>query len=195
MWMLNLDKFFRQIPDAVCAVLSSWWWTENPSETCTASYRNKWIEKRRIWLAVLCECPINFLTHTSVSSYKTNEKTNYNKSSCPQRSHGNRKKKLNKRVTSTPHRPIEGAVRFSSSLKVVQETLSVSLAGHTSRLTQFLYFNVVPKYPKFDTLSSTGANLFGISPRFHWRNMNAGLLRKCLWVYSKPFQTNLLASV
>jgi len=30
-----------QIPDAVCAVLSSWWWTEKPSETCRASYRNK----------------------------------------------------------------------------------------------------------------------------------------------------------
>jgi len=30
-----------QIPDAVCAVLSSWWWTENPSETCKASYRKK----------------------------------------------------------------------------------------------------------------------------------------------------------
>jgi len=27
-----------QIPDAVCAVLSSWWWTEKPSETCRASY-------------------------------------------------------------------------------------------------------------------------------------------------------------
>ena len=26
-----------QIPDAVCAVLSSWWWTENPCETCRAS--------------------------------------------------------------------------------------------------------------------------------------------------------------
>ena len=26
------------VPDAV---LSSWWWTEKPSETCTASYRNK----------------------------------------------------------------------------------------------------------------------------------------------------------
>ena len=29
------------MPDAVCAVLCSWWWTENPSETCRASYRNK----------------------------------------------------------------------------------------------------------------------------------------------------------
>jgi len=29
------------LPDAVCAVLSSWWWTENPSETCWASYRYK----------------------------------------------------------------------------------------------------------------------------------------------------------
>ena len=30
-----------QIPDTVCAVLSSWWWTEKPSETRRASYRNK----------------------------------------------------------------------------------------------------------------------------------------------------------
>jgi len=30
-----------QIPNTVRAVLSSWWWTENPSETCRASYRNK----------------------------------------------------------------------------------------------------------------------------------------------------------
>jgi len=30
-----------QIPDALCAVLSSWWWTEKLSETCRASYRNK----------------------------------------------------------------------------------------------------------------------------------------------------------
>jgi len=30
-----------QILDALCAILSSWWWTENPSETCGASYRNK----------------------------------------------------------------------------------------------------------------------------------------------------------
>jgi len=29
------------MPDAVCAVLSSWWWTEKLSETCRASYRNK----------------------------------------------------------------------------------------------------------------------------------------------------------
>jgi hypothetical protein len=44
-----------QIPDAVCAVLSFWWWTENPSETCTASYRNKEIVKRCFLLVVLCE--------------------------------------------------------------------------------------------------------------------------------------------
>ena len=28
---------YRQIPDALCAVLSSWWWTEKRSETCRAS--------------------------------------------------------------------------------------------------------------------------------------------------------------
>ena len=29
------------MPEAVCAGLSSWWWMENPSETCRASYRKK----------------------------------------------------------------------------------------------------------------------------------------------------------
>jgi len=37
-----------QIPDAVCAVLSSWWWTGKPSETCRASYRKK------LWNGVSC---------------------------------------------------------------------------------------------------------------------------------------------
>jgi len=30
-----------QIPDAVCAVLISWWWTEKLSETCRGFYRDK----------------------------------------------------------------------------------------------------------------------------------------------------------
>jgi len=29
------------IPDAVCRVLDSWWWTERPSETCTVLFQNK----------------------------------------------------------------------------------------------------------------------------------------------------------
>jgi len=33
------------IPDAVCTVLCSWWWAEEPPEICRAIYRNKWIEK------------------------------------------------------------------------------------------------------------------------------------------------------
>ena len=33
------------IPDAVYSVLCSWWWVEEPPETCRAIYRNKWIEK------------------------------------------------------------------------------------------------------------------------------------------------------
>ena len=43
------------MPDAGCAVLSCWWWTEKPSETCRASYRNKEIVKHCIMLVVLCE--------------------------------------------------------------------------------------------------------------------------------------------
>jgi len=30
-----------RMPEAVCAVLSSWWRTERPSETCRAFYKNK----------------------------------------------------------------------------------------------------------------------------------------------------------
>jgi len=33
------------IPDAVCTVLCSWWWAQEPPETCRAIYRNKQIEK------------------------------------------------------------------------------------------------------------------------------------------------------
>jgi hypothetical protein len=29
------------MPVAICAVLSSWWWTERPSKTCTVFYKNK----------------------------------------------------------------------------------------------------------------------------------------------------------
>ena len=39
-----------QIPDVVRAVLSSWWWTEKPSETCRASYRNKQRNYASCWL-------------------------------------------------------------------------------------------------------------------------------------------------
>jgi len=31
----------RHIPDAVCTVLDSWWWTERPSETCRVLFQNK----------------------------------------------------------------------------------------------------------------------------------------------------------
>ena len=29
------------VPDAVCTVLDSWWWTERPSETCRVLFQNK----------------------------------------------------------------------------------------------------------------------------------------------------------
>jgi len=51
----NCTYSVRYWSDAVYAVLSSWWWKENPSETCRASYRNKEIVKRRILLVVLWE--------------------------------------------------------------------------------------------------------------------------------------------
>jgi len=42
---LHMSVLVWQIPDAVCAVLSSWWWKENPSETCRVSYRNNKLRK------------------------------------------------------------------------------------------------------------------------------------------------------
>jgi hypothetical protein len=33
------------IPDAVCIVLCSWCWAEEPPETCRAIHRNKYVEK------------------------------------------------------------------------------------------------------------------------------------------------------
>jgi len=50
---IQRQVFVRPIPDAVCTVLS--WWTENPSETRTAPYRNKEIVKHCILLVILCE--------------------------------------------------------------------------------------------------------------------------------------------
>jgi len=49
---LNIERqvFVRPITDAVCSVLSSWWWTENPSETWKASYRNKLWNVISFWL-------------------------------------------------------------------------------------------------------------------------------------------------
>ena len=38
------------VPFALCAVLSSWWWTEKPSETCRGSYRNKLRNVASCWL-------------------------------------------------------------------------------------------------------------------------------------------------
>ena len=56
-WKLHTQRqvLVWQIPDAVCAVLSSWWCTKKPSETCRVSYRNKEIVKRRILSVVLRE--------------------------------------------------------------------------------------------------------------------------------------------
>jgi hypothetical protein len=35
------DTAVWQMLVAVCTVLNSWWWTERPSETCTAPFQNK----------------------------------------------------------------------------------------------------------------------------------------------------------
>ena len=34
-------KWSAHVPDAVCTILDSWWWTERPSETCRALFQNK----------------------------------------------------------------------------------------------------------------------------------------------------------
>jgi len=45
--LFGINKFdvqgsaHRKVPDAVYTVLSSWWWAEEPPETCRAFHRNK----------------------------------------------------------------------------------------------------------------------------------------------------------
>jgi len=39
-WQAATEPLWH-IPDAVCTVLDSWWWTEKPSETCRALFQNK----------------------------------------------------------------------------------------------------------------------------------------------------------
>jgi len=56
----NCTYSVRYWSDTVCVVLSCWWWKENPSETCRASYRNK-SEKLCILLVVLCELVVVFV--------------------------------------------------------------------------------------------------------------------------------------
>jgi len=42
LWLLQAaTEPVRHIPDAVCTVLDSWWWTERPSETCRELFQNK----------------------------------------------------------------------------------------------------------------------------------------------------------
>jgi hypothetical protein len=51
----NLYDIFL-VPDAVCAVLNSWWWTERPSETCRVilnkleNRASSWFYYRNHWL-------------------------------------------------------------------------------------------------------------------------------------------------
>jgi len=44
------------IPEAVCAVMCSWWWAEEPPETCRASVKINKFKKSCILLAVICNC-------------------------------------------------------------------------------------------------------------------------------------------
>jgi len=45
-WSQQVAAAVWHILVAVYPVLSSWWWTERPSKTCRAFYKNKWFEKQ-----------------------------------------------------------------------------------------------------------------------------------------------------
>jgi hypothetical protein len=51
------------IPDAVYTVLCSWWWANEPPETCRAIYRNKYIEKT----LHLVGCTLEFISFLTVN--------------------------------------------------------------------------------------------------------------------------------
>ena len=59
------------IPDAVCTVLDSWWWTERPSETCRVLLQNK-INLRNwcIWLVLLWK--VNHLFYWLLTTFLYN---------------------------------------------------------------------------------------------------------------------------
>ena len=41
LWLLAVTEPIWHIPEAVCTVLDSWWWTERPSETSRVLFQNK----------------------------------------------------------------------------------------------------------------------------------------------------------
>ena len=41
LWLKAATEPVWHVPDAVCTVLDSWWWTERPSETCRVLFQNK----------------------------------------------------------------------------------------------------------------------------------------------------------
>ena len=47
-WQVTVK--FDKVPDAVYTVLSSWWWVEEPPETCGAFHRNKLCNVASCWL-------------------------------------------------------------------------------------------------------------------------------------------------
>ena len=63
-----------QMPVAVCTVLNSWWWTERPSETCTASFQNKiiWYICTSSWFYYrnILRCTALWTSNTFVSTFK-----------------------------------------------------------------------------------------------------------------------------
>ena len=69
-WLLaskQPQNLLWHIPDAVCTVLDSWWWTERPSKTCRVLFQNKinlrycvsgWFYYRNLKF-VFCHMPVD----------------------------------------------------------------------------------------------------------------------------------------
>ena len=58
------------LPEAVCTIVFSWWWAQEPPETCRASVKINKFNKNFILLAVTC----NYITmrgHMNIKQYVT----------------------------------------------------------------------------------------------------------------------------
>jgi len=49
----SYQQYWLTIPEAVCTVVCSWWWAEEPTETCTASVKINKFKKHCFSLAVI----------------------------------------------------------------------------------------------------------------------------------------------
>jgi len=56
------------LPEAVCTIVCSWWWAQEPPETCKASVKINKFKKNCILLAVIC----NYITYCNRKTYSGN---------------------------------------------------------------------------------------------------------------------------